>query len=106
MVLFIVLLALIVAGILVYDIPKKQSKEKKKRKFEVPPSFWDDYNYCINSISKMKERDATKVETAIDDMMYKYVELIDYSVYIEKISNLVDAYNKKIKTFAITNNLN
>ena len=45
MVLFIVLLALIVAGILVYDIPKKQSKEKKKRKFEVPPSFWDDYNY-------------------------------------------------------------
>ena len=106
MVFIIALVALIVAGILVYDMPKKQSKEQKKRKFEIPASFWDDYHHCILSIGKMKEKDATRVETLIDNMMYQYVELIEYSVYIEKISILVDAYNKKVKSFLITNNLN
>ena len=38
--------------------------------------------------------------------MYQYVELIDYSVYIEKMSNLVDQYNKKVKSFLLSNNLN
>lgn len=106
MVFIIVLLALIVAGILVYDMPQKQSKEKKKRKFEIPASFWDDYNHCIISINKMKANDATRVENMIDNMMYQYVELVEYCVYIEKISILVDAYNKKVKSFLITNNLN
>ena len=99
MILFIIILALTVAGILLYDMPKPTINLSKKRKFQVPPSFWDDYNHCLLSISKMTDKDAVRIETLIDNLMYQYVELIDYNIYIEKMSNLVDAYNKKVKSF-------
>jgi hypothetical protein len=106
MILSIIILALIVAGILVYDMPKPKPKQPKKRKFQIPASFWDDYNHCQLSINNMKIEDTVKVENLIDNIMYQYVELLDYSVYLEKMSNLVDAYNKKVKSFLLSNNLN
>ena len=106
MILTIMILALIVAGILVYDMPKPKPKNPKKRKYIVPASFWDDYNHCVLSINKMTIEDTVRVENLIDNLMYQYVELIEYCVYIEKMSNLVDAYNKKVKTFLLSNNLN
>jgi hypothetical protein len=106
MILFIIILALIVAGILTYDMPKPKIKLPKKRKYEVPRSFWDDYNHCVLSINKMTINDTVRVENLIDNLMYQYVELIDYCVYIEKMSTLVDAYNKKVKSFLLHNNLN
>ena len=106
MILSIIILALIVAGILVYDMPKPKPKQPKKRKYQVPSSFWDDYNQCVLSISNMKIDDTVRVENLIDNIMYQYVELMEYCVYIEKMSNLVDQYNKKVKTFLLSNNLN
>jgi hypothetical protein len=106
MILLIFIIALIVAGILFYDMPKPIKKESKKRKYQVPPSFWDDYNHCLHSIHKMKEADTQRVENLIDNLMYQYVEMVEYCVYIEKMSNLVDAYNKKVKNFLLSNNLN
>jgi hypothetical protein len=106
MILSIIILALIVAGILVYDMPKPKPKQPKKRKYQVPSSFWDDYNHCVLSISNMKIDDTVRVENLIDNIMYQYVELMEYCVYIEKMSNLVDQYNKKVKTFLLSNNLN
>lgn len=106
MIITIIFLALVVAGIMLYDMPKPKAKEPKKRKYQVPQSFWDDYNYCVVSINKMTAEDAARVENLIDNLMYQYVELIEYCFYIEKMSILVDAYNKRVKTFLLSNNLN
>ena len=106
MILTIIILALIAAGIVMYDMPKAKPKQPKKRKYQVPPCFWDDYHHCQLSINNMKIEDTVRVENLIDNLMYQYVELIDYCVYIEKMSNLVDQYNKKVKSFLLSNNLN
>jgi len=106
MILFIIFLSVVVASIIMYDMPKRKAKEPKKRKYIVPSSFWDDYNHCQLSINKMTIEDTARVENLIDNLMYQYVELIEYAVYIEKMSNLVDAYNKKLKGFLLSNNLN
>lgn len=104
MILLLILIAsLISATFLLKNITKKKVKVKKTT---VPPSFWDDYNYCLNSIEKMKESDYQRVENLIDNIMYQYVEIIDYSLYIDKLSTLVDAYNRKMKSFLLSNNLN
>jgi hypothetical protein len=97
--LFVVIIAIISATILFYNITRKKVSKSK-----VPVSFWDDYNYCLQSIEKMKESDYDRVENLIDNMMYQYVEIIDYHLYIEKLSTLVDAYNRKMKTFLLSNN--
>ena len=97
--LLVVIIAIISATIVFYNITKKKVSKSK-----VPLSFWDDYNYCLQSIEKMKESDYDRVENMIDNMMYQYVEIIDYHLYIEKLSNLVDAYNRKMKSFLLSNN--
>lgn len=50
----ITLCAFIIAGIVLYEKPKKEQKKPKKLKYSIPPSFWDDYNHCLQSIHKMK----------------------------------------------------
>jgi hypothetical protein len=99
----ILIIALVSATFVLRNI---LSKKVNVRKTSVPASFWDDYNYCMQSIEKMKESDYDRVENLIDNMMYQYVELIDYHLYIEKLSTLVDAYNRKMKSFLLSNNLN
>jgi hypothetical protein len=106
MIIFVIVMALICAGILVYDKPIFKKKKSKPLKYTIPASFWDDYNHCIHSISKMKQNDMIRVENLIDNLMYQYVELIDTNTYIEKISYLVELYNKKVKSFLLTNQLN
>jgi hypothetical protein len=106
MIYFILFFAFVVASIIMYDMPKKKPKQPKKNKHTVPASFWDDYNHCILSINKMTIEDTARVENLIDNLMYQYVELIEYCFYIEKMSILVDAYNKRVKTFLLSNNLN
>ena len=103
--LFTLIASFTCATLLLISITKKKANVKVK-KSTVPPSFWDDYNHCMQSIYKMTETDCGRVENLIDNMMYQYVELIDYSLYIDKLSTLVDAYNNKVKSFLLSNNLN
>jgi aspartyl/asparaginyl-tRNA synthetase len=102
---FAIIISFISAGFVLYSITNNKAKVFTK-KTSAPPSFWDDYNYCMKSIYNMKETDCVRVENLIDNMMYQYVEIIDYSLYIEKLSTLVDAYNHKMKSFLLSNNLN
>jgi hypothetical protein len=99
----IIIISFIASTFLFHNITKKKVKVTKTK---VPTSFWHDYNYCLQSIEKMKESDYDRVENLIDNIMYQYVELIDYHLYIEKLSTLVDAYNRKMKSFLLSNNLN
>jgi hypothetical protein len=101
--LIILIIAFICAAFVLRSILKKNVKVTKTK---VPLSFWDDYNYCLQSIEKMKESDYDRVENLIDNMMYQYVEIIDYSLYIDKLSTLVDAYNRKMKSFLLSKHLN
>jgi hypothetical protein len=101
--LIILIIAFISAAFVLRSILKKNVKVTKTK---VPLSFWDDYNYCLQSIEKMKESDYDRVENLIDNMMYQYVEIIDYSLYIDKLSTLVDAYNRKMKSFLLSKHLN
>ena len=101
--LIILIIAFISAAFVLRSILKKNVKVTKTK---VPLSFWDDYNYCLQSIEKMKESDYDRVENLIDNMMYQYVEIIDYSLYINKLSTLVDAYNRKMKSFLLSKHLN
>ncbi len=97
------IIAVVSAAFVLKSILKKKVKVTKTK---VPLSFWDDYNYCLQSIEKMKESDYDRVENLIDNMMYQYVEIIDYSLYIDKLSTLVDAYNRKMKSFLLSKHLN
>jgi hypothetical protein len=98
---FILIIAIISAT---FVLKSSLGKKAKVTRTKVPTSFWNDYNYCLQSIEKMKESDYDRVENLIDNMMYQYVELIDYSLYIDKLSTLVDAYNRKMKSFLLSNN--
>jgi hypothetical protein len=97
----ILIIAIISAA---FVLKSSLGKKAKINKTKVPLSFWDDYNYCLQSIEKMKENDYDRVENMIDNMMYQYVEIIDYTLYIDKLSTLVDAYNRKMKSFLLSNN--
>ena len=54
----------------------------------------------------MKQSDTARVENLIDNIMYQYVELLDSQMYIEKLSYLVELYNKRITSFLLTKHLN
>jgi len=49
----------------------------------------------------MTIKDCDRVELMIDDLIYKYHELIDYITFVEKISNLVSSYNNRVKLFLL-----
>lgn len=107
LIIVIMILSFICAGIVLYEKPKSnKQKQLKRAKYTIPPSFWDDYNYCIESIKKMKENDTARVENLIDGIMYQYVESLDSQMYIEKLSYLVELYNKRITSFLLTKHLN
>lgn len=105
--LIIAIIALTFAAIIGSDTLKKTKEEKKElRKYEIPHTFWQDYNKCLFAIRDMKESNYEQVESKIDDFTYKYVELIEYKVFIEKISNLVSLYNNQVKSFLLNKHLN
>lgn len=85
--------------------PKEEIK-KPLMKYEIPHTFWQDYNKCLFAIRDMNINNYEIVESKIDDFTYKYVELIEYVVFVEKISNLVSLYNNQVKSFLINKHLN
>jgi hypothetical protein len=101
-----ILIAFIVAGIIGTNAIKSNIKKEKRQKYVIPMSFWDDYNHCSKQIEKMTIKDCDRVELMIDDLIYKYSELIDYITFVEKISNLVSSYNNRVKLFLLNQQLN
>jgi hypothetical protein len=101
-----ILVGLTIAGIVGTNAIQSNSKKEKKQKFVIPMSFWDDYNNCTRAIDKMTIKDCDRVEHLIDDLIYKYSELIDYITFVEKISNLVSSYNNRVKIFLLNQQLN
>ena len=101
-----ILLASIFAAFIGSNAIKSNLKKEKRQKYVIPMSFWDDYNHCSKQIEKMTIKDCDRVELMIDDLIYKYSELIDYITFVEKISNLVSSYNNRVKIFLLNQQLN
>lgn len=105
---FIIISVIILFIYAISQVNKKYIEEEKKplKKYEIPYTFWEDYNKCLFAIRDMKMNNINQVETKIDELTYKYVELVEYDVFVEKISNLVSLYNNQVKYFLLNKHLN
>ena len=79
---------------------------QKKRKFSIPPEFWDDYNRALFFIERMGINEVSKTQYMIDDMIYKYAECLDYVTFTEKISILITKIESKKRSFLLIDSLN
>ena len=99
MILIIILLASFVLAVYVtYDaIPLKEKKKVTSRfqKFKVPSQFWEDYNKINFFIHDMGIDECERVKYLIDDFTYKYAQIMDYRVFIDSLSTLIDKYYDK-----------
>jgi hypothetical protein len=84
----------------------KQNKVERKRKFAIPPEFWDDYNKCLFFIDRMSINEVSKTQYMVDDIIFKYHECLDYITFTERISILIDKIESKKRTFFIIDSLN
>ena len=101
MILIIILIVSFALAVWVtYDaIPLKEKKKYTPRfqKFKVPSQFWDDYNKINFFIYDMGIDECERVKYLIDDFSYKYAEIMDYRVFIDSLSTLIDKYYAKEK---------
>lgn len=83
-----------------YDaIPLKEKKKYTSRfeKYKVPSQFWDDYNKINFFIHDMGIDECERVKYLIDDFTYKYAQIMEYKVFIDSLSVLIEKYYAKEK---------
>jgi hypothetical protein len=78
----------------------------KKRKFAIPPEFWDDYNRAIFFIERMGMSEVNKCQYMIDDIIMKYHECLDYNTFTERIGIIIQKFESKKKNFLSNTHLN
>ena len=84
----------------------KDNKINRKRKFQIPAEFWDDYNRTIYRIDTMHINEVSKVQYMVDDLIYKYAECLDYVTFTERVSTLIKKIEAKKKSFLLIDSLN
>lgn len=84
----------------------KDNRIQRKRKFNIPAEFWDDYNRTINKIEVMGINEVSKTQYLVDDLIYKYAECLDYVTFTEKVSLLIKKIEAKKKSFLLIDSLN
>ncbi len=84
----------------------KENKINRKRKFSIPPEFWDDYNRAMFFIERMGMSEVTKCQYMIDDIIFKYHECLDYNTFTERIGMLITKIESKKKDFLLNSHLN
>lgn len=72
-----------------------------KKKYEIPIEFWDDYNHILYLIQNLNNKNQSRVQYMIDDLIYKYSEMLEYKVFLEKISNIIDLFENKKKVLSL-----
>jgi hypothetical protein len=79
----------------------EEQKEKKLRKYEVPIEFWDDYNHILYLIQNLNNKNQSRVQYMIDDLIYKYADMLEYKVFLEKISDIIELFERKKKSLSL-----
>jgi hypothetical protein len=84
----------------------KSVEIQKKRKFNIPPEFWQDYDRTIFQIERMQINEVNRVQYMVDDIIIKYHECLDYNTFTERISILVERFELRKKDFLSNTHLN
>ena len=87
------------------DVQRKEAQEKR-RKYQIPSEFWDDYNKAMFFIERMDINEVSKVQYMVDDIIFKYYECLDYNTFTERISLLIQKMESKKRGFLLNTQLN
>jgi len=78
-----------------------EQEGRVRKKYEIPIEFWDDYNHILYLIQHLNNKNQSRVQYMIDDLIYKYSEMLEYKVFLEKISNVIDLFENKKKVLSL-----
>jgi hypothetical protein len=101
----IVLFIWALCDVLKEDVKRKEIQEKR-RKYQIPSEFWDDYNKAMFFIDRMDINEVSKVQYMVDNIITKYYVCLDYNTFIERIALLIEAIEKKKRSFLLNTQLN
>jgi len=88
------------------DIVVDDVKEEKKKKYTIPPEFWDDYNQLMFFIERMNIHEVEKMQNMVTDLIAKYHNCIEYNAFSEKIGLMITILEKKKRVFLLNTHLN
>lgn len=103
MILICISFAIVGAFIIGSTFKEKVLEQEGKilKRYEIPIEFWDDYNYILYLIQHLTNKNQSRVQYMIDDLIYKYSEMLEYKVFLEKISNIIDLFENKKKVLSL-----
>lgn len=96
---FAIIGAFLVGSSFKEEILKQEGKLKKP--FEVPIEFWDDYNHILYLIQNLNNKNQSRVQYMIDDLIYKYADMLEYKVFLEKISDIIELFERRKKVLSL-----
>jgi hypothetical protein len=74
---------------------KEAIKPKRRSLYEIPSSFWDEYNTITLDIYYMTNASAETIRYKIEDFEYKYSQIVDYQVYNDRMGEILRSYKTK-----------
>jgi len=74
---------------------KEAIKPKRRSLYEIPSSFWDEYNTITLDIYYMTNASAETIRYKIEDFEYKYSQIVDYQVYHDRMGEILKSYKTK-----------
>jgi hypothetical protein len=90
------ILACSAVGLVVMSNCKKEAiKPKRRSLYEIPSSFWDEYNTITLDIYYMTNASAETIRYKIEDFEYKYSQIVDYQVYNDRMGEILRSYKTK-----------
>ena len=83
-------------GLVIMSKSKKEAiKPKRRSLYEIPSSFWDEYNSITLDIYYMTTGSAETIRYKIEDFEYKYSQIVDYQVYNDRMGEILRSYKTK-----------
>ena len=83
-------------GLVIMSKSKKEAiKPKRRSLYEIPSSFWDEYNTITLDIYYMTNASAETIRYKIEDFEYKYSQIVDYQVYNDRMGEILRNYKEK-----------
>jgi hypothetical protein len=98
-------ISLAVIGVFLMGCTFKQNILEQEGKilkpFEIPIEFWDEYNHILYLIDHLNDKNQSRVQFMIDDIIYKYADMLEYKVFLEKISAIIELFERKKKSLSL-----
>jgi hypothetical protein len=82
-----------------FDKPNKPKRKHTNAKYIIPAEFWEDYNEIAQNVTDMTEANAKVVFHKLNQLNEKYFRLFMNYTYDEKMTQLIEKYNRKINYF-------